>query len=59
VDEQVQSDDASNARVARGMEQERRLPAAEWDAAVYAADPEPDDLDELATWASSQPIELD
>ena len=55
MDELVHWDDASSDYVAHALEQERRPAAAERAAAVYAAD----DLDELATWASRQPMDLD
>ncbi|MFF5296790.1 hypothetical protein [Paractinoplanes globisporus] len=46
--------------VARALQRERRRAAAERDAAIYAAEADGhDDLDDLAGWAGSQPIDLD
>lgn len=61
VDEQVNSGAAPSraAVVARALEHERRREAAERDAAIYAATTGPDDLDELAMWAASRPMEID
>ena len=61
VDEQVSSGAATSraAVVARALERERRREAAEHDAAIYAANTAPGDLDKLATWASAQPMDLD
>jgi len=61
VDEQVSSGAASSraAVVARALEHERRRAAAERDAAIYAAIAQPGDLDELATWAASRPMDID
>lgn len=61
VDGQVSSGSASSraAVVARALERERRRAAAERDAAIYAAETENQDLDDLAHWAGSQPIDLD
>jgi Arc/MetJ-type ribon-helix-helix transcriptional regulator len=60
VDEQVTSGAAPSraAVVARALEHERRRAAAERDAAIYAA-AGPGDLDELATWAASRPMDID
>lgn len=60
VDEQVSSGAASSraAVVARALEHERRRTAAERDAAIYASLTE-HDLDELATWAASRPMDID
>jgi Arc/MetJ-type ribon-helix-helix transcriptional regulator len=61
VDEQVSSGAASSraAVVARALEHERRREAAERDAAIYAANAAPGDLDELANWAAVQPSGLE
>lgn len=61
VDEQVSSGAATSraAVVARALEHERRREAAEHDAAIYAANTAPGDLDSLATWAAAQPTDLD
>ena len=61
VDEQVNSGAASSraAVVARALEHERRRTAAERDAAIYASIAEHGDLDELATWAASRPMDID
>ncbi len=61
VDEQVSSGAASSraAVVARALEHERRRASAERDAAIYAAIAQPGDLDELATWAASRPMDID
>lgn len=61
VDEQVNSGAASSraAVVARALQHERRRTAAERDAAIYAAISQPDDLDELATWAANRPMDID
>jgi Arc/MetJ-type ribon-helix-helix transcriptional regulator len=61
VDEQVSSGAASSraAVVARALEHERRRMAAEHDAAIYAGLADHGDLDELATWAVSQPMDID
>ncbi len=60
VDEQVSSGAAPSraAVVARALERERRREAAERDAAIYAA-AAPSDLDDLATWAVSRPLDID
>jgi Arc/MetJ-type ribon-helix-helix transcriptional regulator len=61
VDGQVQSGSATSraAVVAHALERERRRLAAERDAAIYSAGSAPDDLDDLATWAGTQPLDLD
>jgi antitoxin MazE3 len=61
VDEQVTSGAAPSraAVVARALERERRREAAERDASIYAASAEPGDLDSLAAWAVTQPIDID
>lgn len=61
VDEQVSSGAAPSraAVVARALEHERRRAAAERDAAIYADSTAPDDLDDLATWATAQPMDID
>ena len=61
VDEQVSSGAASSRAVvvARALEHERRRAAAERDAAIYAATAQPGDLDELAAWAASRPMDID
>jgi Arc/MetJ-type ribon-helix-helix transcriptional regulator len=61
VDEQVSSGAAPSraAVVARALEHERRRAAAERDAAIYATLSEPDDMDELAVWATTRPMDID
>jgi hypothetical protein len=61
VDEQVASGAVPSrvAVVARALEHERRQEAAERDAAIYAASAEPDELDGLAEWAATQPMDID
>ena len=61
VDEQVSSGAAPSraAVVARALERERRREAAERDAAIYAAQSAPHDLDGLGTWAAGQPLDID
>jgi len=61
VDEQVSSGAAPSraAVVARALEHERRRATAERDAAIYAAIIQPDDLDDLASWAASRPLDID
>jgi Arc/MetJ-type ribon-helix-helix transcriptional regulator len=61
VDEQVSSGAAASraAVVARALDRERRRVAAERDAAIYAAGVEGHDLDDLAAWATAQPMDLD
>jgi Arc/MetJ-type ribon-helix-helix transcriptional regulator len=61
IDEQVSSGAAPSraAVVARALEHERRREAAQRDAAIYAANATPDGLDDLATWAATQPSDLD
>jgi Arc/MetJ-type ribon-helix-helix transcriptional regulator len=61
LDERVSSGAAPSraAVVARALERERRREAAERDAAIYAADAQPGDLDALATWAASHSIDID
>jgi Arc/MetJ-type ribon-helix-helix transcriptional regulator len=61
LDEQVRSGSAASraAVVTRALERERRHAAAERDAAIYAADFEGRDLDDLASWASAQPMDID
>ena len=61
VDEQVMSGAAPSraAVVARALERERRRDAADRDAAIYAAAAGSDGLDELATWAAGQPMDID
>jgi Arc/MetJ-type ribon-helix-helix transcriptional regulator len=61
VDDQVNSGAASSraAVVTRALEHERRRMAAERDAAIYASLADHGDLDELATWAASQPMDID
>jgi Arc/MetJ-type ribon-helix-helix transcriptional regulator len=63
VDGQVQAGEVPSraAFVARALERERRRLTAERDAAIYAAASSraEGDLDELATWTASQPIDLD
>jgi Arc/MetJ-type ribon-helix-helix transcriptional regulator len=64
VDEQVSSGSATSRAmvVVRALERERRREVAERDAAIYAAaagNSGNDDLDDLASWATAQPIDLD
>jgi Arc/MetJ-type ribon-helix-helix transcriptional regulator len=61
VDEQVRSGAAASraAVVAHALDRERRRVAAERDAAIYAAEPEGHDLDGLAGWATTQPMDID
>lgn len=61
LDEQVTSGAASSraAVVARALDRERRREAAERDAAIYAATAASGDLDELATWAGGQSLDID
>lgn len=60
VDEQVRTGAAPSraAVVARALEHERRRAAAERDAAIYADNTASDDLDDLATWAAAQPMDI-
>ncbi len=59
LDEQVSSGAASSraAVVARALEHERRREAAERDAAIYAASAS-EDLDALADWAATRPMDI-
>jgi Arc/MetJ-type ribon-helix-helix transcriptional regulator len=61
VDEQVRSGARASraAVVAHALERERRRVAAERDAAIYAAGGDGPDLDDLAGWATAQPMDLD
>ncbi|HEY8112979.1 MAG TPA: YlcI/YnfO family protein [Actinomycetes bacterium] len=61
LDQQVASGDAPSraAVVTRALERERRRGAAERDARIYAAAAGAGELDDLATWAASQPLDLD
>jgi Arc/MetJ-type ribon-helix-helix transcriptional regulator len=61
LDRQVASGDAPSraAVVARALERERRRDIAERDARIYAAAAGPGELDDLAAWAASQPLDLD
>jgi antitoxin MazE3 len=61
VDEQVSSGAAPSraAVVARALERERRREAAERDAAIYAGQADPHDLDDLASWVAGQPLDID
>ena len=61
VDGQVTAGTATSraAVVARALERERRRAAAERDAAIYAAGVPDDDLAGLASWAATQPLDLD
>jgi antitoxin MazE3 len=60
LDQQVASGDAPSraAVVTRALERERRRDVAERDARIYAA-AGLGELDDLATWAASQPLDLD
>lgn len=59
VDQQVTSGAAPSraAVVARALERERRRDAAERDAAIYASAGS-GDLEQLATWAAGQPMDI-
>lgn len=61
VDGQVRDGSAASRAVvvARALERERRRAAAERDAAIYAVGAEADDLDDLAAWAETQPMDID
>jgi antitoxin MazE3 len=61
IDEQVADGSAPSraAVVTRALERERRRIAAERDATIYAADAQPGDLDALAAWTVTQPLEID
>ena len=61
VDGRVRSGSATSraAVVAHALERERRRLTAERDAAIYSAGSDPGDLDDLATWAGTQPLDLD
>jgi antitoxin MazE3 len=61
VDERVSSGAAPSraAVVTRALERERRREAAEHDARIYAAANQPSDLDELATWAAPQAMDIE
>jgi Arc/MetJ-type ribon-helix-helix transcriptional regulator len=61
VDEQVSAGAATSraAYVTRALERDRRREAAEHDARIYAAASQQSDLDELATWATPQPMDID
>ena len=60
VDQQVASGSASSraAVVARALERDRRRQIAEQDARIYAANGG-GDLDDLASWATTQPMDID
>jgi Arc/MetJ-type ribon-helix-helix transcriptional regulator len=60
LDQQVASGHAPSraAVVTRALERERRRDVAERDARIYAA-ARLGELDDLATWAASQPLDLD
>jgi hypothetical protein len=45
--------------VTRALERERRRDVAERDARIYAAAAGPGELDDLAAWAASQPLDID
>jgi antitoxin MazE3 len=61
VDDQVSTGAAASraAVVARALERERRREIAERDAAIYAAGAAPNDLDDLASWATMRPLDID
>jgi antitoxin MazE3 len=61
LDQQVASGDAPSraAVVTRALERERRRGVAERDARIYAAAAGAGELDDLATWAAPQPLDLD
>ena len=61
LDQQVASGDAPSraAVVTRALERERRRDVAERDARIYAAAAGPGELDDLAAWAASQPLDID
>jgi Arc/MetJ-type ribon-helix-helix transcriptional regulator len=60
VDQQVTSGSASSraAVVTRALERDRRRHIADQDARIYAASG-PGELDDLASWAVAQPMEID
>ncbi|HZN77305.1 MAG TPA: hypothetical protein VFC00_37235 [Micromonosporaceae bacterium] len=60
VDQQVTSGAAPSraAVVARALERDRRRQIAERDAQIYASS-ERTDLDDLASWATTQPMDID
>lgn len=60
VDAQVTSGSAPSraAVVARALERDRRRQIAEQDARIYATNRQ-NDLDELASWAAPQPMDID
>jgi Arc/MetJ-type ribon-helix-helix transcriptional regulator len=60
VDQQVTSGSAASraAVVTRALERDRRRHVAEQDAQIYASSRQ-GDLDELASWAVGQPMEID
>jgi Arc/MetJ-type ribon-helix-helix transcriptional regulator len=61
LDQQVASGDAPSraAVVTRALEKQRRRDVAERDARIYAGVAGPGELDDLAAWAASQPLDLD
>jgi Arc/MetJ-type ribon-helix-helix transcriptional regulator len=61
LDQQVASGDAPSraAVVTRALERERRRDVAERDARIYAGAAGPGELDDLAAWAASQPLDID
>jgi Arc/MetJ-type ribon-helix-helix transcriptional regulator len=61
LDKQVSSGAAASRAmvVTRALERERRREAAERDACIYAAGFESRDLDDLASWAGTQPVDID
>jgi len=60
IDQEIASGGATSraAVVLRALERDRRRQEAEHDARIYAAAPAPD-LDDLATWAARQPMDID
>jgi Arc/MetJ-type ribon-helix-helix transcriptional regulator len=64
IDELVEKGEARSraAAVSAALRREQRRRMAEHDAAIYAAlaaQPDPDDLEGLARWASGRPLGLD
>jgi Arc/MetJ-type ribon-helix-helix transcriptional regulator len=60
VDEEVTSGSATSraAVVARALERDRRRRIAERDAHIYASTG-PGDLDDLASWSATRPMDID
>jgi Arc/MetJ-type ribon-helix-helix transcriptional regulator len=60
IDQQVASGSATSRAVvvARALERDRRRQVAEQDARIYA-EAGRGDLDDLASWAAAQPMDID